>query len=148
MKRYRFRLDPVLRVRRLQEDLAASSLRAANHAVSEAAELVTVRRTHYAQLPPVKPGHLSDHLASRRRLEQAAAAIDRAVNARGAAEACADEALASWQEATMRVSALEHLDDARRTEHAREVAREEEREVDQVVMGRVCRQRGAGSVTP
>jgi flagellar export protein FliJ len=148
MKRYCFRLEPVLRVRRLQEDLAASQLRAANLAVTEAGELVAIRATRYAELPPAIGGALPDHLASRQRLEHAAAAVEHARTERRAAETAAGEARATWQEATTRVGALEHLDRERRIEHAREVEREEEREVDQLVMGRVRRRDDSGPAVP
>jgi flagellar protein FliJ len=146
VKRYRFRLAAVLRVRRLQEDLAASRLRDANRHVVEAGRLVALRQTHYDELPPASGGNVELHLASRQRLDHAAAAIERAGEARRAARAEADEARDSWHSAATRVSTLEHLDGERRVEHAREVAREEEREVDQVVMGRARRRLGPGSV--
>ena len=51
MKRYTFRLQQVLDVRRRQEDLAKADLARANARVNEANTIVDVRTAHYASLP-------------------------------------------------------------------------------------------------
>ena len=61
-RRYRFRLDSVLRVRRIQEEMARKELVEAVRDQTTAQEKLVRRSEHYAGLPPAP----SD-LATRRR---------------------------------------------------------------------------------
>ena len=78
MKKYKFRLDTVMRVRRTEEDLAKAELARANARVAEAVAVVDARLTHYASLPIAAHGQIGStavFLASRFRQDSAAAAV-------------------------------------------------------------------------
>ena len=139
MKRYRFRLQQVLNVRQTQEDLAKAELAVANQKVTEAGAVVDVRAAHYetvAATAVAAPQGTTAFLADRFRHETAAAAVIAARAAQAAAVACAAERRAAWSERAREVQVLERLDERRRAEHELEAARQAEREVDDIVVGR------------
>jgi flagellar FliJ protein len=137
MKRYRFGLASVLRVRHVEEDRAVLAL-----AEAERARQVAERRAaalesqHRAVPPPDGAVEATQFLATREQQERSAVAVrgaraevaeaSTAVVARRAALAAAASARA----------ALEHLDERRRAEHALELQREEAAEVDDLVTSR------------
>ena len=137
MKKYKFRLDTVLRVRRTEEDLAKAELARANARVAEAVALVDARLTHYAALPvAVGGGSTATFMSSRFRQDAAARAVVAAKAARVAALQDAEAYRAAWSHKAQQVSVLERLDDRRRTEHALEAARQADLEVDDIVVTR------------
>jgi len=143
VKRYAFRLASVLRVRRVQEDLAKADLVAANVRVLDARAVLEERIDHYDSLLEEEDGlgavSLEVALARRQRLNLAAAGVVRAVQSRHAAETRAEEARVRYLDAARAVSVLERLDQRRREEHRVEVDREETRAVDDLVVGRYGR---------
>jgi flagellar export protein FliJ len=142
MKRYRFRLETVLRVRRTQEDQAKAALLLANRAVADAETELTHRIDHYQGMHPTPgPRSLDAVMAERFIHELAATAVLDAGKARHLAIAAANDRRTEWSEAASRVSALERLDGRRREEYALELAREETAAVDDLVTGRFGRQR-------
>ena len=140
MKRYRFRLQSVLRVRRLQEDVARTALANATAAVTAAEGDVMRARAWLeslcTQAPPHGPAAWEAHrrvqLAAADELAARGAELDQALAERRARQA----ALA---EARTRVRALERLDERRRAEHAAEAARQDERVADDLVTSRFPR---------
>src|SRR5438067_2235792 len=140
MKTYKFPLETALRVRRAQEDLAKAELARANARVSEAVAMVDARMEHYGALPMAAgAGPTSAFLAGRFRQETAAAAIVAARVARVAALQDAEALRLVWSKKAQDVSVLERLDGRRRAEHAAEAARQEEIEVDNIIVGRFGR---------
>jgi flagellar protein FliJ len=140
VKRYRFRLEQVLRIRRLQEELARGELLGANREVARAGEMLAQRSDRYGTIQST--AHTlpaADFMMARERHEAAAAAVIHAAELRAAAERTADERRSEWSEAATRVRVLERLDERRRTEHAAESARADEMEVDDLVTGRFGR---------
>ena len=143
MRRYRFRLDAVLRVRRLQEDVARGALAEATATVGRA-EGAVARADAWLDGLRAKagpPGPLA--WEAQRRVQLAAAdELTSRVTELGAARTEQRARQAALADARMRVRALERLDERRRAEHAREVARQDERVVDDLVTSRYHR-RGA-----
>ena len=148
MKRYRFRLESVLRVRRLQEDVARGALAEATAAVTVAETNVTSALAWLERLRtqpvPSGPGAWESHrrvqLAAADELAARGAELDLALAERRARQA----ALA---EARTRVRALERLDERRRAEHELEAARQDERVVDDLVTARFRAAAAAGRRT-
>jgi flagellar FliJ protein len=137
MKRYRFRLESVLRVRRVQEDVARGDLARANTAVTAAAAALDAARHRLARTTSDPAPADAPEWQARRAL-----LLGRAeeISARGADLEAATEARADRQralaEARTRVRALERLDERRRAEHAVESARDESRTMDDLVTAR------------
>ena len=140
MKRYRFRLDTVLRVRQVEEDRAKGELALAHRALAEADALLERRIDHYGDVPrPEQPMPVSSFLASRDRQEWAARAVVVAGTARLSADAHVAVRRDEWSAAAMRVAALERLDERRHEEHRLEAQRQEAIEVDDIVVARAAR---------
>lgn len=137
MKKFRFRLDSVLRVRRIQEDLARAQLLAANRDVLLATDALRARDSEYAAVdrPAGQQSLDAFHLALFR-LDSAAGAVRVARDARAAALDRAEERRVEWTAASQKVSALERLEERARDEHAVEVRRDEDRLVDDLVVSR------------
>lgn len=137
MKRYRFRLAAVLRLRRAEQEQARIALAAAN---AELRSLLLARdqeARRYGQLAR-RPGAVdAAGLAAERSDAELAAASLRACEDR-AAEAATRAAIAqvAWLEAHRRVLALERLEQRRREEHEADVRREEVALVDDLVNAR------------
>jgi flagellar export protein FliJ len=140
MKRFRFRLDQVLHVRRVQEDQARFALLAANRDVQLAQARVDERLALYAdRRMPEGPQPYAD-------FERAVFLLDAAAGAVGAARADHREKLevvdarrVEWTDARRKVAALERLETRRRAEHAIEVQRAEDQLVDDLVVARHAR---------
>lgn len=140
MKRYRFRLDTVLRVRQVEEDRARGELALANRALADADALLEDRIDHYGAVPhPDAPLPMAAFLASRDRQEWAARAVVTAGTARLVADAQVAVRRDEWSAAATRVAALERLDERRREEHRLESQRQEGLEVDDIVVARARR---------
>ena len=138
MKRYRFRLETVLRVRRIEEDQAAAELAIANRAM-QLAELELDRRLEHYQSIESHVGTVSQErfLALRSQREHAANGVVAAGAARISAEAEVERKRELWAAAAMRVRALERLDERRREEHDIEVQRAEIVTLDEVFAARL-----------
>lgn len=137
MKKFRFRLDPVLRVRRLQEDLARGELLRANRDLAVATSELAGRNDSYEQVP--RPAGLQSAETFHRtwfRLDAAARAVRAAEAARQARQEEADLRREEWAAASQRVSALERLEERARDEWAVEIRRAEDRLVDDLVVSR------------
>lgn len=140
MKRYRFRLDTVLRVRQVEEERARGELALAHRRLAEADAVLEERIEHYGAVPqPTAPLPAVSFLAARDRQEWAARSVVTAGTARIAADTTVAERRSEWAAAATRVSALERLDERRRAEHRIEAQRQEGLEVDDMVVARVVR---------
>jgi flagellar biosynthesis chaperone FliJ len=140
VKRYRFRLEQVLRVRRVQADQAAGALGVARRA--EAGAVAAERDRLHAVTERSRPagsypaGRL---LAERAVWDAEVDSLHRLAAARAAAGLVTDERRDVWTAASRRVKALELLDDRRREEHRIESDRAEARRVDDLVASRFVR---------
>jgi hypothetical protein len=136
MKRYRFRMESVLRVRRVQEGVAASHLRLANASAAAAAAHVDESRRVLAAMPaPRERASTREFRAQMNVRVAAAASVLSAQSTYQTATAMVAVEAGRWRAASQRVSILERVDDARRAEHELELRREEEALVDDLVTG-------------
>ena len=140
MKKFKFRLAQVMRVREVQEDRARAELLGANRAAHEAAVRVETRLGEYASRS------LPDGAISHEEFERALFLLDSAAGAVDVARAdhltaldVVDERREEWAAARRRVAALERLEERRRAEHAIEVQRAEDQLVDDLVVARHAR---------
>jgi flagellar protein FliJ len=136
MKRYEPTLGAVMRVRRVQENMAKAELQKANVAAA-AAEMASAQAfAHYEEMRSADgPTFLAQRERAELAAEAATAARDSLASARATAVAAKDHYLA----ATRAVSVLERLDERRREEHAAEAQREEADLVDELVTSRHVR---------
>lgn len=140
MKRYKFRLDTVLRVRRVEEDRAIAALAEARRRLDAAEQALQDTLDRYNVVPQVTGAlPLAALLRTRARQDLVAASVVHAGAQRLRAEATVDLQRAEWSEAAKRVAALERLDERRRAEHAIEAQRQETIEVDDMVVARAGR---------
>jgi flagellar protein FliJ len=149
VKRYRFRLESVLRARRAQEELARQELARANLRLRAAVARRDDEEARYRALVerPAR-GDRTDFLEDRAQAELAAATLN---GARRTAEDVAVAAAvrhAAWRETAQRVAALERLDERRRDEHALEASRAEVNELDDMTSARWARDGGDESIRP
>ena len=140
MRKYRFQLEPVLRVRTVQEDLARAALAQANHRVVNADALLAARASRYSSMAMASGMRSTTEFLSNRFVhEMAARSVRDAEAARRQAEEEAAERREAWSQAAKEVSVLERLDERRRAEHALESARQADAEVDDIVVSRFGR---------
>jgi flagellar export protein FliJ len=140
MKRYQFRLDTVLRVRRVEEDRAIAALAAARRKLDAAEATLQDTLDRYSTVPePSGPMSVIELLRARAHQELVAASVVHAGAERLRAEAVVELQRKEWSAAAQRVAALERLDERRREEHAVEAQRQETIEVDDMVVGRAGR---------
>jgi flagellar export protein FliJ len=142
MKRYRFRLEQVLRVRRVQEEQARQRVHNAQRDIHLADEKVQARLDAYdaaAASTTVASADRNAFMAQRSLGELRAQAVEMS---RGDASAARDvhaTRVTEWSMEAQRVEALERLDVRRRDEYAIEERRDEDRVVDDLVSGRHMR---------
>ncbi len=140
MKRFRFRLEQVLRIRRLQEEQAKAELLSANRAAYFAAARVDERlKEYHSRSFPEGPQPYAAFERALFMLDAAASAVDVAKDEHRAACDVVEERRADWAAARRKVGALERLEERRRQEHALEVRRDEDRLVDDLVVARFAR---------
>jgi flagellar export protein FliJ len=137
VKRYRFRLEQVLRVRRIQEEQARLRVHAAQREVVTADAHVASRLASYAATAATTVrGDRSALMSARASAELSARAVEHARTAAGQARAVHADRLDQWSGAAQRVEALERLEERRRAEYAVEEQRDIDRSVDDLVSGR------------
>jgi flagellar export protein FliJ len=144
VKRFRFRLEQVLHVRRVQEDQAKAALLTANRAAHDAAQLVESRLAEYhtRSFPPGAQSY-AEFERNLFLLDSAAGAVGVARAAHHDALAVVDDRRLEYTTRHRRVAALERLESRRREEHKVEMRREEDRLVDDLVVSRYSRVRPA-----
>lgn len=137
MKRYRFPLATVLRVRKVEEDQAVGALAAAERRRRAAEEAARAREE---ALQAARPADgvvtLEQFLAARERQERSATALVAAHAELAQARDATVASRAAVAAAVAARNALEELDERGRAEHALEAQREETVEVDDLVTGR------------
>ena len=141
MKRYAFRAEKVLRVRRLQEDIARSGVAAARRDEAVAAAALAASQDRYSQLVGQVPAPQSAtaFLAWQERAGQRAGAVIGAQSQQRVAREATATALDGWRDAHRNVEGLERLDDRRREEYEVEVRRDEDLQADETVIARARR---------
>lgn len=142
MRRYRFRLEQVLRVRRLQEEQARGELADARRRLDgSSARLRQALEAYQARMDERLQAPTGEALVERDRR----AALARGVTAARVAEANAlltfRTSLDQWQEAARRVQGLERLDERHRSEHEIELDRAEQVVVDDLAAARATHPR-------
>jgi len=137
VRRYRFRLEAVLRVRRVQEDVARGDLARANAAVGLAVAELDAARERLARMAS-EPAPV-DSAAWQARHALLLGRAEEIGNRHGDLDVATTERLnrqRALAEARTRVKALERLDDRRRAEHAVEAGRDESKTMDDLVTAR------------
>lgn len=136
MKRYQFGLTNVLRARRAQEDVAKAGLIQAHQAAVRAARAVSETRAHYQAAAAASGAEFQLH---RQMWELAAQSVTNAEKAEQEAHREVRKATDKYLESARAVSVIEHLDQARREEHATALQREEASLVDELVTAKHVR---------
>jgi flagellar export protein FliJ len=137
MKRFEFRLDGVLRVRRIREDVARAEALRANLALAAAEQRVADRDDRYRSLArPSGPMSQDAHAHTMWTLEQAAAATKFAARGRDHAAGEADVARAGWSQRRQELRAIERLHERALTAHRTELRRAEDRLSDELALVR------------
>ncbi len=137
MKRYRFNLESVLRVRRVQEDRARQDLAQSNRMLVSARWALADASRHYSEV--TVPAGLMDQWTFRfgqLKSDLAAAEVERRHRMLVEAAVTAATQHARWTEAAKMVAALERLEERRRDEWRAEALRGEAAAVDDVVTSR------------
>ena len=126
MNRYRFRLETVRRVRRVQEDLAIGAWRIAQGELRAADGAVDSALDHYRS-HAVAAGAMTAtaFLAGHERSSRAAELVISSQAARTLASCAVDERRADWSVAAQRVAGLDKLDEHKRNAHSQAAARGE-----------------------
>lgn len=136
MKRYKFRLEAVRRVRRTQEEMAKAVLAQANTEVREAEAVVEARMADYQRSLDNPAGSTAQSLMAARHMASLSWQSVLAARAQvEVAQAKADECKASYMEAAQRVKALDRLDERRREEYRIEYDREVQADMDDLSSG-------------
>lgn len=138
MRRYRFELAAVLRVRRVEESCARATLARANGSLREATErrdLAWRRYRRSAEAHGIRPTtiELWWERSSAALLADVARHEEESV---AAASGQVSAARHVWSHAARSVALLERLEARRRREHAAEANRQEDARVDDLVVGR------------
>lgn len=138
MRGYRFRLQPVLRVRQLQEEQSRIELAMARRAEDEAHAATATRRSRFAAARTA-PAEDSTPLAHTRRRDRQRRMLD-ALVASQVAEAHASDlrrrSQEDWEAAVVALRTMERLDERARAEHRREMERLEQIDLDELATSR------------
>jgi flagellar biosynthesis chaperone FliJ len=137
VKRYRFRLEGVRRVRQVQQDQAAAELGGAVQASLRAERDATDRRAALAARTIAPGPSRADSLVAGIVVREAASrSVKEAMAARAVAAARVSELRDAWALTAQRVAALDALDERRRAEHDVAQRRWEANLVDDLVTSR------------
>ena len=136
MKRYEFRMQKVLRVRRLQEDAARAGVAVARRAEVEAQHALDASKEHYGALSAPSAASAAAFLGMRERAAHRATGVRLSEGQRQVAADQTAVSVATWHETNRRVDALERLDERRRAEYEIDARRAEDAAVDEIVVSR------------
>lgn len=137
MKRYSFRMEQVLRVRRLQEDVARAGVAIARSAERDAEIVLASSNEYYMSLEtPAEAADATSFLGQRDRGALRATGVRLAEGQLSTATEATAAAIEDWHATHQRVEALERLDDRRREEYDVELRRYEDATVDEIVVSR------------
>jgi len=138
VKRYRFRLESVARVRRVREEQARAELLESRRKLDEAHAELQRRLGNYDQRGRATAASPNSFRAERDRDARMANAVTAAMAAETAARTLVGRRVDEWVAAARESAALDRLDLRRREEHDEEVRRAEQRELDDLAAGRTA----------
>jgi flagellar biosynthesis chaperone FliJ len=130
MRRFRFRLETVLRVARIREQRDRQQLALENRRAQEAAGVEAARRAAYDARPEPVPADAPGFEAASITAALRARAVREAEDAREAAIIRAAAAREEWLRASRNVKSLEQLEERHRAAHAMVAARAAQRALD------------------
>jgi flagellar export protein FliJ len=137
MRRYRFRLEQVMRLRRAQEELQRTRVLLANQEKANAQLRLAAREQDYGSLRRSSgPIPVALFQAEELGFRLAAGAIKEARNQLEEASEASRVEIDAWLGAKRAVMVLEHLDERRRMEHFREEERREALAMDEMASAR------------
>ncbi len=137
MRRYRFRLEQVLRLRRAQEELQRSRVLLANQEKVKAELRLAAREREYGDLGRSSgPIPVSLFQAEELSFKLAAGAMKQARYQLEVATEVSHSEIDAWLHAKRAVMVLEHLDERRRVEHFLEEERREAVAMDEMATSR------------
>jgi flagellar export protein FliJ len=137
VKRYRFRLETVARVRRVREEQARAELLESRRKLDQAQDEMRRRIESYDQRPRRKGAVAPPTVrADRDHDDRLADAVTAAMAAESAAQSLVFRRVDEWVEAARETATLDRLDRRRREEHEAEVLRQEQRELDDLAASR------------
>ncbi|MGA2835723.1 MAG: flagellar FliJ family protein [Acidimicrobiales bacterium] len=140
MKAYRFRLEGVLRVREVREQLAAHALAGATRQLGQAESALDRSRRALDELePPSGQVTLGEVEWVRDQAERMAEELAARAEAVDAASRLVGEARSSWQSARTQCAVLERLDARQRAVWQEDLARAEAKEIDDLAALRYAR---------
>lgn len=129
-RRFRFRLQTVLRVARVREQRERQQLALEHRRVREAADVETARRSAYDTRPEPVPADVPGFEAAQVLGALRARAVREAEDEREAAIIRAAAAREEWLRASRNVKSLEQLRERHRAAHAMVAARAAQRALD------------------
>jgi flagellar export protein FliJ len=139
MKRYRFRLQTVLRVRRIEEALARQELGLANRSRRLADELAKEMQARYDALPRVyEPMNALQFRASREEAERLGEAVTASLLRVERAASNQQQAIERLTERSQRVRTLERLEANARAAWQVEMLRDDYRMIDDITTARAA----------
>jgi flagellar export protein FliJ len=140
VKAYRFRLEGVLRVREVREQLAAHALAGATRQLSQAESALASSRQALAGLePPSGQVTVGDVEWIRDQAERMAEDLYARAEDVDTATKQVGEARSAWQSARTQCAVLERLDARQRATWEEDVARAEAKEIDDLAALRYAR---------
>ena len=143
MKRYRFRLEQVRRVRRVQAEMAAADFAVAQRAEADAAHLEAARELSIADRARLAGEITTGVMWAQRAVWDAELRVLEAARAgHRDATAVKEAELGKYLDASRRERALDLLDERRREEHRIEADRSEAARIDDIVGARFARRDG------
>jgi flagellar export protein FliJ len=141
MTAYRFRMESVLRIRRLQEEQARAALLRARAAEAEATRRATSRRDRLHQA--VEAGFAEGPTAGWRARQDQRERLGEAVVAARAAELWAAElassSLADWDDAARELGIVERIEEHHRARWVAETVAAEQKDLDEQAVARFVR---------
>ena len=143
MRRYAFRLQPVLRLRRSEQDRARAALLAVVAQLGAEQDELAARRAACVGRAPLPAGASTAQFLQEQSVR---AALARAVGEQERRLRAVDEAREvarrEWTRTAERVGALERLEERQRAEHRLAELREDDRTTDELVVSRHGRETG------
>jgi flagellar protein FliJ len=141
MKRYRFRLEHVARVRRIQEEQARADMLAARQRLIDAGADLSFASQRLDQRSITRSGHAHLFRAERHHDELLTLAVTAARAAEANARLLVGRRADEWTAAAREVSAIDRLESRARAVHDAEVEKENQKVLDDLVTSRVAARR-------
>lgn len=142
MKRYRFRLEHVARVRRIQEEQARADMLAARQRLIDAGADLSFASQRLDQRSITRSANAHLFRAERHHDELLTLAVTAARAAEANARLLVGRRTDEWTAAARDVSAIDRLEARARAVHDAEVEKENQKVLDDLVTSRVAARRG------